>query len=89
MADAAYDPHERLLLPVDRYLAETALLSAEQHGALLLLVFHAWQNDGLPSDDRELASISKMTRAAWKNAKPVVMPFFKDGLPSMLAGDAP
>lgn len=90
MADASYDPRERLLLPVDVYLDATKHLSSEQHGALAMLLFHAWKNDGaLPEGDRELAALTKMSRAQWMNAKPVVMPFFRDGLPTFLAGEEP
>lgn len=66
-------------LYVGQYLADTAHLGAADHGAYLLLIMHYWMNDGLPTDDRLLARIAKMTPVQWKKTKPIIEPFFQEG----------
>lgn len=66
-------------LYVGQYLADTTHLTTAEHGAYLLLIMHYWMNDGLPTDDRQLARIARMTPGQWKNARPVVNAFFQDG----------
>jgi uncharacterized protein YdaU (DUF1376 family) len=61
------------------YRADTAHLSASEHGAYLLLIMHYWQTGGLPDDDRQLARICCMTPAQWKAARPIISTFFHDG----------
>lgn len=61
------------------YRADTAHLSAAEHGAYLLLIMHYWSTGGLPDDDRQLARIACMTTGEWKRSKPVVQAFFHDG----------
>lgn len=58
------------------YRADTAHLSAAEHGAYLLLIMHYWQTGGLPNDDRPLARIACMTTAEWRRARPVISAFF-------------
>jgi len=61
------------------YLRKTTHLGALESGAYLHLIMDYWQNDGLPSDDRQLARIAKMTDREWKAAKPTLQAFFYDG----------
>jgi uncharacterized protein YdaU (DUF1376 family) len=59
------------------YLRDTTHLSAEEHGAYLLLLMHAWVNDGLlPDDDRRLRQITKMEAKGWKYSAPILRAFF-------------
>lgn len=60
------------------YRADTAHLSASEHGAYLLLIMHYWTTGALPDDDRQLARIACMTTAQWKNARTTVRAFFHD-----------
>lgn len=64
-------------LYVATYLKWTMRLTTEEHGAYLLLIMACWTDGGsLPNDDRQLASITKMTLPAWRRAKAVILPFF-------------
>ena len=71
-------------LLVDKYLGDTTHLSTELHGAYLLLLMSMWKKDGvLPADDQQLQPITKLTPARYRNAKPILMSFFRptaDGL---------
>lgn len=58
------------------YRADTAHLSAAQHGAYLLLIMHYWTTGGLPDDDGALARIACMTPTEWRKTKPIVVTFF-------------
>jgi uncharacterized protein YdaU (DUF1376 family) len=66
-------------LYVADYLADTGHLSSAEHGAYLLLIMHYWQNGGLPTDDRRLARICRMTPDEWADAKPTIADFFEGG----------
>ena len=43
------------------YLADTAHLRALESGAYLHLIMHCWRRGSLPDNDRQLATIAKMT----------------------------
>ena len=64
-------------LYVGDYLADTAGLSAEEHGAYLLLIMHYWTNGGLPDDDARLARIAACTNTRWRGVRSVIERFFK------------
>lgn len=59
------------------YLADTAHLSAAQHGVYMLLLMNYWQRGGpLPDDDRRLASIARVGPREWARMKGVISEFF-------------
>lgn len=61
------------------YLADTAHLSAAEHGAYLLLIMNYWQREkALPADDRKLARIARMSDAEWADARPTLAEFFAE-----------
>jgi uncharacterized protein YdaU (DUF1376 family) len=60
------------------YRADTAHLSAAEHGAYLLLIMHYWSTGGLPDDDRPLARIACMSVAEWRRARPTLAGFFQN-----------
>jgi uncharacterized protein YdaU (DUF1376 family) len=59
------------------YLADTAHLTAAEHGAYLMLVMNYWQRGKpLPADDKKLARIARMTDAEWADARGTLAEFF-------------
>lgn len=61
------------------YLADTAHLSAAEHGAYLLLVMNYWQRGKpLPADDRKLARIARMSDAEWQDSRDTIAEFFHE-----------
>lgn len=59
------------------YLADTAHLTAAQHGAYLLLIMNYWQRGkSLPDDDAILAKITRMSKRDWAHNRSVVLDFF-------------
>jgi uncharacterized protein YdaU (DUF1376 family) len=70
-----------LPLSTDAYLADTRHLSAQQHGAYLLLLMMAWRmpNCHLPDDDGKLAKWACVDRRTWLRIKPIVMDFWTLG----------
>jgi uncharacterized protein YdaU (DUF1376 family) len=70
--DARYMP-----LYVGAYLADTAHLSTVAHGAYLLLIMNYWQRgSALPSTDRKLASIARLTDVEWLSIRDDLAEFF-------------
>ena len=59
------------------YLAETAHLSTEEHGAYLLLIGAYWQAGGpLADDDRRLSRITRLSLRRWKVVRETIAEFF-------------
>ena len=58
------------------YLADTQHLTAEQHGAYLLLLMHQWKTGPLPNNNELLARVGRLTPDAWSIAQAVLRPFF-------------
>ena len=59
------------------YLLDTGHLSAEEHGAYLLLLMRAWLNDGvLPTDENILRKWSCMEPKQWKEKRMTILAFF-------------
>lgn len=67
-----------LPLFTDAYLADTRHLSAQEHGAYLLLLMMAWRMPDcrLPDDDTKLAKWASVDGRTWKRIKPTVMAFW-------------
>lgn len=62
---------------VSDYLRDTRHLSTKEHGAYLLLIMHAWVNDGaLPSDPVRIARIAGLDAKEWRESGAVLMAFF-------------
>lgn len=61
------------------YLADTGHLTTLQHGTYFLLIMHYWRTGGLPDDDRQLASIARLSLKQWLSNKPTIQAFFHDG----------
>lgn len=59
------------------YLADTMHLSAEEHGAYLLLMFNYWQT-GKPIPKNRLAKIARLTNERWTDVEPSLQEFFCD-----------
>lgn len=79
----ARKPDDWMPLHIGKYLADTAHLTRDQHGAYLLLLMAYWTRGGaLPDDDVRLASIAKATLAEWRKMRAVIVEFFVkvDGL---------
>lgn len=67
---------------VGDYLADTLLLTRDQHGGYLLLLATMWNAGGsLPNDPAVLAQVTKASPKEWEKLAPVLLPFFtlKDG----------
>lgn len=59
------------------YLADTARLTTEQHGAYLLLIMDYWRNGALPDDPVALAQIARMPRAEWMRHRRALLVYFE------------
>lgn len=70
------------------YLKDTAHLRALESGAYLHLIMAYWVNGKLPSEDRHLATIAKLTDREWQQTKSVLSTFFGDGFSSHKRIDA-
>jgi len=64
-------------LYVADYLADTAHLTTEEHGAYLLLLMNYWQR-GKPLDntDGRLAHVARLSAERWKAIEPILSEFF-------------
>ena len=65
---------------VGDYLADTSHLTTIEHGAYLLLIMHYWRVGSLPTDERQLQRITRMTRREWTEARENVLGFFDEKL---------
>lgn len=64
---------------VAEYLADTAHLTAAEHGAYLMLIMNYWQRGkALPAEDRKLARIARMSDAEWADARDTLAEFFHE-----------
>ena len=63
-------------LYVGDYLAKTSHLNTLQHGAYLLLLMHYWVNGKLPSDEKQLQAIARMTPEQWLSNSLAIASFF-------------
>lgn len=70
---------KRLWIPlyIADYLKDTSHLRALESGAYLHLIMAYWVSGGaLPNDDKQLATIAKMTDKQWKESKLTLARFF-------------
>lgn len=58
------------------YLADTAHLTTEEHGAYFLLLMHYWKHGELSACDKQCSSIARCTPRKWKSIKKTVLKFF-------------
>jgi uncharacterized protein YdaU (DUF1376 family) len=58
------------------YIKDTSHLRALESGAYLHLIMAYWVSGKLPNDDRQLATIAKLTDREWKACKAVLAEFF-------------
>jgi uncharacterized protein YdaU (DUF1376 family) len=58
------------------YIRDTSHLRALESGAYLHLIMAYWVTGKLPNDDRQLATIAKLTDREWKACKAVLAEFF-------------
>jgi uncharacterized protein YdaU (DUF1376 family) len=59
------------------YLADTAHLTTQQHGAYMLLIMNYWQRGGpLPDDDVRLAKIARVGPREWTRMRDTISEFF-------------
>ena len=61
---------------VGDYLAKTAHLTTLQHGAYVLLILHYWAHGSLPTDERQLMAIARMTPEEWRGNCLAIASFF-------------
>lgn len=66
-------------LHITDYLADTGHLNAAEHGAYLMLIMHYWQNGSLPSDERLLARLARMSKDEWEESRDVLAMLFGPG----------
>src|SRR3954464_15036987 len=59
------------------YLADTAHLSTEEHGAYILLILHYWRSGPLLDDDRQLARICGLQPKRWQASAETIRAFFR------------
>lgn len=62
------------------YHADTAhLRTAAEHGSYMLLLMNYWQSGrALPSDDRKLAAIARVTPSEWAEMRDTICEFFQE-----------
>src|SRR5579863_9870537 len=60
-------------------LLRTQHLSPSQHGAYTWLVYSYWQNKGLPTDERKLARLARMSREEWDHDRNEIATMFEPG----------
>lgn len=58
------------------YLRDTSHLRAMESGAYMHLIMAYWITGSLPTNDRQLATIAKLTDAQWRACKPTLAAFF-------------
>lgn len=67
---------------ISDYLRDTAHLRAAESGAYLHLIMSYWVAGKLPNDDRQLATITRMTFGEWMRARATLEGFFGPGFSS-------
>lgn len=69
-------------LYIGDYLADTAHLNVQEHGAYLLLIMHYWTRGGLPEGDEAKMRICRLHGVngsnAWRSICLAIAPFFDE-----------
>ncbi len=60
------------------YLSDTGHLTAAQHGAYCMLIFHYFRRGGLPDEDGQLSRVAAMTPDEWEENRSTIKEFFDD-----------
>lgn len=63
-------------LDISKYLATTAHLTTQEHGAYLLLICHYWQS-GAPIPAHQVQAITRLSKIMWSRSEPVLLGFFR------------
>jgi len=71
-------PDSWMPLYIADYLADTAHLSTEEHGAYLLLIMHHWHKGAVPKNEKKLAKIARISHAKWRKISDTILEFFDD-----------
>jgi uncharacterized protein YdaU (DUF1376 family) len=67
-----HEPYAHLY--VGDYFSDTLNLSAREHRALQLLLFHAWVDGIALGEDATLTRVTGLTICDWESIKPTVLP---------------
>jgi uncharacterized protein YdaU (DUF1376 family) len=59
------------------FLGGTAMMDLEERGAYITLLCHAWDHEGIPTDERRLARILGVNKADFDRIWPIVKPKFE------------
>ncbi|MBN9335068.1 YdaU family protein [Devosia sp.] len=66
-------------LHIENYLADTGHLTAAEHGAYMLLIMSYWREGGLPSDERLIQRMSRLSKDEWAESRDVLAALFQEG----------
>jgi len=66
-------------LHIENYLSDTGHLTATEHGAYMLLIMEYWRKGGLPTDEKLLARLARMSPEQWAESRDVLAAMFVDG----------
>ena len=58
------------------HIADTLHLSLEAQGCYILILFHTWNKNCQPFNDKELRSLLRITPRKWRKIKDEIAPLF-------------
>ena len=58
------------------HIADTLHLSLEAQGCYILILFHTWNKNCQPFNDKELRSLLRITPRKWRKIKDEITPLF-------------